>query len=185
MPTFSQPGQLGSVAPEFSLPGVDGKTYQLSDFQGARALVISFMCNHCPYVIATQGRMNQLAKEYASQGVRWLGINSNDAQKYPEDRFEQMKIRAQEQGFVFPYLRDETQEVARAYGAVCTPEFYLYTPRDAEWVLQYQGRLDDNWKDESSVTRHDLREAIDRVLAGQAPVSDQKPAMGCSIKWKV
>ena len=184
MPTYSQPVQLGSTAPDFALPGVDDRIYRLSDFQGGRALVIAFICNHCPYVIATQGRMNRLAAEYAEHGVRWLGINSNDAQKYPDDSFEQMKVRAKSQGFVFPYLRDETQEVARAYGAVCTPEFYVYVPRGDRWVLEYQGRLDDNWKDESAVSRSELREALDRVLAGNPPVEDQKPAIGCSIKWK-
>ncbi len=184
MPTYSQPIQLGSTAPEFSLPGVDGRTYRLSDFQGAKALVIAFICNHCPYVIATQGRMNRLASEFAEQGVKWLGINANDAQKYPDDSFEQMKARALEQGFVFPYLRDETQEVARAYGAACTPEFYVYTPREGRWVLEYQGRLDDHWKDESAVTRQELREALECIVSGKLPSPDQKPAIGCSIKWK-
>lgn len=185
MPTYSQLGQLGSIAPDFALPGVDDRIYRLADFKGARALVITFMCNHCPYVIATQDRFNRLAAEYAQRGVRWIGINANDAQKYPDDSFEQMKIRAQEQSFAFPYLRDETQEVARAYGAVCTPEFYVYVPQGENWVLQYQGRLDDSWKDESAVTREDLREALDSILQGRLPSADQKPAIGCSIKWKI
>ena len=184
MPTFSQPIQMGTAAPDFALPGVDDRVYRLSDFQGARALVIAFICNHCPYVIATQGRMNRLASEYAALGVRWVGINSNDAERYPDDGFDQMKVRAREQGFVFPYLRDETQEVARAFGAVCTPEFYVYVPRDGKWVLHYQGRIDDSWKDEAAVTRYELRDALDRALAGQEPASEQKPAIGCSIKWK-
>jgi peroxiredoxin len=183
-PTFSEPGQLGSKAPHFLLPGVDGKVVQLSDFQDARVLVVAFICNHCPYVIATQGRVNQLAKDYLKHGVRWVGINSNDEIRYPEDNFEKMKARSQEQGFVFPYLRDETQEVARAFGAVCTPEFYVYLPEAGQWILKYQGRLDDSWKDESKVTQRELANAIEALLAGRDPSPDQKPAIGCSIKWK-
>lgn len=183
-PTFSEPAQLGSIAPHFSLPGVDGKVHSLSDFKDAKVLVVAFMCNHCPYVIATQGRMNHLAKEYSSRGVQWIGINSNDSSRYPEDRFEMMKVRAQEQGFVFPYLRDESQEVARSFGAVCTPEFYVYTPEQGQFKLKYQGRLDDNWKDESAVTQRELAHAIEALLAGKEPSPEQKPAIGCSIKWK-
>jgi peroxiredoxin len=176
---------LGTIAPDFALPGVDGRVYRLSDFQSAKVLVVAFICNHCPYVIAIQGRMNRLAAEYGAKGVQWVGINSNDSERYPEDGFEQMKARAREQGYVFPYLRDETQEVARVYGAVCTPEFYVYLARGNQWLLQYQGRVDDSWKDESAVTRQELREALDRALAGDTPVVDQKPAIGCSIKWKL
>jgi peroxiredoxin len=184
-PTFSDPTPLGSVAPQFKLPGVDGKTYDLPHFADAKALVIAFMCNHCPYVIAVQGRINELAKEYEARGVRLVGINSNDATRYPDDNFEAMKLRAKEQGYVFPYLRDETQEVAQAYGAVCTPEFYVYRPTEAgKFVLKYKGRLDDSWKDETAVTRRELAMALDAILANQEPISDQKPAMGCSIKWK-
>jgi peroxiredoxin len=184
-PTYSESGKLGSLAPHFSLPATDGKQYSLSDFQGAKALVVVFMCNHCPYVIAVLDRLNRLVKSTLPQGVQWVGINSNDAVKYPDDSFEAMKARAEEKQFAFPYLYDETQEVARAFGAVCTPEFYLYAPTSlGQWTLKYQGRLDDQWKDESAVQRQELAEAIGQVLKGKDPELDQKPAMGCSIKWK-
>jgi len=184
MALYSDPAKLGSTAPDFTLPGVDGKTHRLSDFRNSQALVVVFMCNHCPYVIATQGRINTLAREYASRQVQFIAINSNDSVRYPDDSFDQMKVRAQEQNFSFPYLHDESQAVARAYGAVCTPEFYLYGLSSGEFTLQYRGRMDDNWKDESAVTRRDLALALDEVLAGKLPDSDQKPSMGCSIKWK-
>ena len=181
---YSEQGKLGSKAINFKLPGVDGKTYELSDFKNSRALVIAFMCNHCPYVQAIDDRMNSLARASLLRGVSWVGINSNDTVKYPSDSFEEMKKRAQAKGFVFPYLLDSTQEVAKAYGAVCTPEFYIYAPQAGQFILKYLGRFDDNWKDESAVKRHELQQALEAILNGQEPDSDQKPAMGCSIKWK-
>ena len=182
---YSTQNKLGSAAPAFRLPGVDGNFHQLSDYKNAKAIVVVFMCNHCPYVIAVQARINALAKEYSARNIQFLAVNSNDSIRYPDDGFEAMKVRAKEENFAFPYLWDETQEVARAYGAVCTPEFYLYkvNPNGAT-CLDYQGRLDDSWKDEAKVTHSDLRLAIEDVLAGKKPSSDQKPAMGCSIKWK-
>ena len=184
-PTYSESGKLGSIAPHFSLPATDGKSYSLKDFQGAKGLVVVFMCNHCPYVIAVLDRLNRLVERTLPQGIRWVGINSNDALKYPDDSFEAMKVRATEKRFAFPYLYDETQEVARAFGAVCTPEFYLYAPHSSgQWVLKYQGRLDDHWKDESAVQREELAQAIDQVLEGRDPAPEQNPAMGCSIKWR-
>ncbi len=190
-PVYSDLTPLGSEALDFKLLGIDGKTYKWNDFRSARACVIAFICNHCPYVIAIQGRLNTLAQEYGSRGVQVIAINSNDAIRYPEDCFEAMQVRSQEQGFVFPYLWDETQEVARAYGAVCTPEFYLYSSqdqgegeKDRKWFLKYKGRLDDHWKDEKAVTRRELAMALDDVLEGREPLFEQKPAMGCSIKWK-
>ena len=187
--TYSEAGKLGQQAQSFQLPGVDGRVYSLNDFSGAKVLVIVFMCNHCPYVIATRSRINQLAKDYAAQGVSFVGISSNDAERYPSDGFEEMKTLAQKEGFAFPYLYDETQEVAKAYGAVCTPEFYAYSPesvnnQDRKWILKYLGRLDDSWKDEKAVTRRELAEALDQILKGENPSADQKPALGCSIKWK-
>lgn len=113
-----------------------------------------------------------------------MGINSNDAVRYPDDSLEAMKVRAQQQGYVFPYLQDATQEVARAYGAVCTPEFYVYANRSGSFVLEYLGRLDDSWKEEAAVKRRELALALDEILAGRSPQTEQKPAMGCSIKWK-
>ena len=185
--TYSKPIGMGTEAPNFKLRGVDDRFHSLSDFRESKALVVVFMCNHCPYVIAIQGRLNHLAKEYQARGVQFIGINSNDPVRYPDDSFEEMKVRAKEQGFVFPYLQDDTQEVARAYGAVCTPEFYAFGPAaavDGSRSLQYQGRLDDSWKNEAGVTRRELALALDAILAGKPPVADQKPAMGCSIKWK-
>jgi peroxiredoxin len=185
--TYSEPGALGTPAPDFSLPGVDGRTHRLSDQADAPAVVVVFMCNHCPYVIAVQDRINALAREYAGRGVRVLGINSNDPVKYPDDNFEAMRARATEQGYVFPYLQDATQETARAYGAVCTPDFYLLEPSSAagQFVVSYRGRMDDNWRKPEAVKTRDLAAAIDRVLAGQpVPAEDQFSSMGCSIKWK-
>ncbi|MEO5969660.1 MAG: thioredoxin family protein [Bdellovibrionia bacterium] len=183
-PTHSTKGTLGSVAPDFKLPCVDGDTYQLSDFKNSKAIVVVFMCNHCPYVIAVQDRINALAQEYSVRDVQFLGINSNDSVQYPDDNFEAMKVRAKEENYTFPYLWDESQEVAKAYGAVCTPEFFVYSVTNGVTALEYKGRLDDSWKDESKVTRQDLQMALEDILDGKKPDPDQKPAMGCSIKWK-
>ena len=183
--TYSKQDELGKPAPDFVLKGVDGKTYRLDDFKNSKALVIVFMCNHCPYVIATQGRINALAKKYAPRGVGFIGINSNDAIRYPQDSFEEMVNRAREQGFVFPYLVDENQEVAKAYDAACTPDPYVYETSGEQFLLRYRGQIDDNWKDEKAATRHDLAEALDAILTGKPVSTDQKPAMGCSIKWKL
>jgi peroxiredoxin len=182
--TYSEAGTVGTKAPDFQLPGVDGKIYQLGDFRGAKALVVVFMCNHCPYVIAVQERINRLAKDYASKGVWLIGINSNDSVKYPADNFEAMKTRAKEQGYVFPYLHDRSQSVARAYGAVCTPDIYVYQSEvSGDFICKYRGRIDDQWKDESQVKSRDLAQALDALVAGRDPSPEQLPSMGCSIKW--
>ncbi|MFQ5329604.1 MAG: thioredoxin family protein [Thermodesulfobacteriota bacterium] len=172
---------LRTEAHDFSLRGVDGQEYTLDSFSDRNILIIVIMCNHCPYIKATIGRFVALQHEYEKRGVQLVGINSNDDVNYPEDSFENMKTFARESGINFPYLRDDTQEVARAYDAVCTPDIYLY---GQERRLLYRGRLDDNWQDESAVTRRDLKSAIDAALAGQDPPSEQHPSMGCSIKWK-
>jgi peroxiredoxin len=182
--TSSLPDSLGRNAPDFALPGVDGRMYSLSDFREARALVIVFMCNHCPYVQAVDDRLNALAKEYASRGMCLIGISSNDPVAYPDDSFEEMRKRAKLKGYVFPYLFDETQEVARAYGAVCTPDIYAFENVGGEFLLRYRGRLDDSWKDPSQVRARDLARAVDCILEGQPVPADQKASMGCSIKWK-
>jgi peroxiredoxin len=181
--TYSKSSQLGATAPEFSLPGVDGKTYRLKDYTKNPAVLVIFMCNHCPYVQAVRDRINDLAKDYMPKGVAVLAINSNDAKRYPDDGFEAMREASDEHGFVFPYLFDETQEVAKAYDAVCTPEFYAYRG-GGSLTLAYHGRLDDNWKDPTAVTKKDLAEALDAILAGKQPSKDQIASMGCSIKWK-
>jgi peroxiredoxin len=170
---------LGSPCPPFALPGVDGRVHTQDDFT-APALLLAVMCNHCPYVQAVDGRINDLARAFAGR-CDVVGINPNDAEAYPEDSFEAMQARAARLGFVFPYLHDPDQAVARALGAVCTPDFFLY---DGQRRLAYRGRLDDNWKDAAAVSKEDLREAIEDLLRGFPPDGPQKPSMGCSIKWK-
>lgn len=167
-------------APDFTLPGVDGKTYRLSEFK-QEVIVVLFICNHCPYVQAIEDRMIQLARDYASKSVQFMGICSNDPTDYPQDRPEALKKRWREKNYGFPYLIDETQESARAYGAVCTPDLFVF---DKDRNLAYHGQLDDNWKEPSKVTHHDMRDALDALLAGKQPSQNQTPSMGCSIKWK-
>lgn len=182
--TYSIPMKPGTPAPNFSLPGVDGKIYTLDHFKNSKALIVIFMCNHCPYVVATQGRINELAKKYGPKGISLVGINSNDATEYPDDSFEEMKKRAREEGFNFPYLHDETQEVAKQYDAACTPDPYIFEQVKGQFLLRYHGRIDDNWKDEKAVTRRELATALDAILAGSPVDPEQKPALGCNIKWK-
>lgn len=172
---------LGFKAPDFSLSGVDGKTYRLADFEAARALLIVFTCNHCPYAMAIEDRLITLHREFQGRGLATALINSNDAANYPEDSFPNMQRRAREKNYPFPYLYDEAQSVARAYAAACTPDPFLF---DAQGRLAYRGRIDDNWKDPDRVTRHDLRQALEAVLNGSAPGSNQMASMGCAIKWK-
>ena len=170
---------LGSPCPDFALPGVDGKVWQRDDFR-APALLVVVMCNHCPYVQAVDGRINALAKAFAGR-CDVVGISANDAEAYPEDNFDAMRTKASTLGFAFPYLFDEAQAVAKAFGAVCTPDFFLY---DKDRKLRYRGRLDDNWQDAARVTRQELRLAIEALLSGQPVPEPQRPSMGCSIKWK-
>jgi thiol-disulfide isomerase/thioredoxin len=148
---------------------------------GGPLLVVIFTCNHCPYAQALEPRFIELQRDYAARGVRLCGINPNDERAYPEDNLAKMQERAKQHGWNFPYLRDEPQQVARAYDAACTPDIFLF---DAERKLVYNGRLDDNWKEPSKVRDRDLRNAIDRTLAGQPVDFDVHPALGCSIKWK-
>ncbi len=173
---------LGTSAPDFSLVNVDGQTVSLSDFDDAPALLVIFMCNHCPYVIHVADHLAQLGQEYMARGLAVVGINSNDVASYPADSPEQMVAEAEERGYVFPYLYDETQEVAQAYQADCTPDFFLF---DKNKKLVYRGQLDSSRPDSGiPVTGEDLRLAIDTVLSGQTPSEDQTPSLGCNIKWK-
>ncbi|HMO49681.1 MAG TPA: thioredoxin family protein [Kiritimatiellia bacterium] len=172
---------LGASAPDFSLPGTDGQTYRLASFQEAKLLVISFTCNHCPYAKGVEDRFVRLAKTYQPKGIGFLAISANDAANYPDDSFENMKRRAAEKGFCFPYLYDEPQTTAKAYGAVCTPHIFVF---DHERKLIYEGRIDDNWQNEAAVKAHDLHDALDAALAGQPVPRPQTNPMGCSIKWK-
>jgi len=176
------PGLLpGAKAPDFSLPGIDGKPYSLASFKGKPLVVVFFTCNHCPYVQAWESRFVEVQRDYASKGVQLVGINSNDETKYPEDDTAHMKERAQDHGYNFPYLRDESQTVAEAWGPVATPDFYVL---DKDRVIRYRGRLDDNHKDANAVTLRYLRDALDDLLAGKAPRVALTPPFGCSIKWK-
>ncbi|MBI5202788.1 MAG: thioredoxin family protein [Elusimicrobia bacterium] len=169
------------TAPDFSLPGVDGKTYALASFKDAKALVVVFSCNHCPYVQAYEGRMIELQKDYAARGVRLVAINSNDAVNYPDDSFDAMKARAEELGFNFPYLHDESQQAAKAYGATHTPHLFVFGP---DRRLAYTGKIDDNWQEPAKVTKRFLRDALEDLLAGKPVREPETHAIGCTIKWK-
>lgn len=169
--------QVGDEAPDFALMGIDGATHRLADYKG-KAFLIIFMCNHCPFVKQKFDTINELAKR---DGLVVIGINPNDAETHPEDSFEKMVELAREKGFVFDYLRDETQEVAKAYGAVCTPDPFLF---DGEKRLAWQGRIDDALQLNAEATQHDMAEAIEAVLAGKPVDKPFLPSMGCNIKWK-
>ena len=173
---------LGTPAPGFSLVNVDGKTVALADFAEAPALLVIFMCNHCPYVIHVADHLALLAQEYMARGVAVVGISANDVGSYPADSPEQMVAEAEGRGYPFPYLYDETQDVAKAYRAACTPDFFLF---DGDRKLVYRGQLDSS-RPESGipVTGKDLRAALDAVLSGKALTEDQTPSLGCNIKWK-
>ena len=180
--TASTMATLGSNAPDFSLINVDGRTVSLSDFAGSKGLLVIFMCNHCPFVKHVAGELTRLANDYLPKGLAIVGINSNDAATHPEDSPERMVHEVEERGYPFPYLYDETQEVAQAYKAACTPDFFLY---DARQRLVYRGQLDDSRPSNGlPVTGRDLRAAIDAVLAGKSVPAPQKPSLGCNIKWK-
>lgn len=186
--TYSQSIPFGEKAPDFSLPGIDGKTYSLASFTDKKILVMIFMCNHCPYVQACWDRFVNLQNEFGPRGVQFIGINANDSDGYPEDSFEKMKEYAAEKGQNFPYLRDESQKTAKAYDAVCTPDIFVYERAHGasanELILAYHGRIDDNWKEPEKVTKRELAEALEALLQNKKPSPDQKPSMGCSIKWK-
>ncbi len=171
---------IGAVAPDFNLPGVDGDNYSLKSFADKSVLVVIFSCNHCPYVKAYEDRMIAIAADYRGRGVGIVAINANETTNHPEDTFEKMVVRAKEKRFNFPYLRDETQEVAGAFGAHYTPEIFLL---DSNRQLRYTGKIDDNWQDPSAVKVRFLRDALDAVLAGKPVLSPETHAIGCTIKW--
>jgi peroxiredoxin len=174
---------LGTPAPEFSLPdAISGRTVSLAEFANAQALLVVFMCNHCPYVKHVADQMAQLVREYQERGVAVVGINANDAAEYPEDSPENMAQEAERRGYTFAYLYDETQEVAKAYQAACTPDFYVF---DRDHHLAYRGQMDDSRPGNGvPVTGQDLRRALDAVLAGRPVPHNQRPSLGCNIKWK-
>ncbi len=173
---------FGADAPDFRLPGVDGRTWSLRECAGEKGLLVMFICNHCPYVKAVIDRIIRDVRELQGLGVNGVAIMSNDPSEYGEDSFDNMRLIAERMDFPFPYLFDESQEVARAYGAVCTPDFFGY---NADFELQYRGRLDESRKEAADPTvRRDLFEAMKQIAeTGQGP-REQIPSMGCSIKWR-
>lgn len=170
----------GTAAPDFSLPGVDGRTWTLADFVDAPILVVLFTCNHCPYVTGSEERMLAFQNEYAPRGLRMVGINSNWTQNHPNDSFDHMVTHAKDAGLNFPYLRDESQDVARAYGAQRTPHYFVF---GADRRLAYSGRMDDSPRDASKAMTRELRDAVDALLAGQPVPVAVTDAIGCNVKW--
>jgi len=181
-PTSSTMAPLGMIAPAFHLPDLSGKMVSLDDFRSAPALLVAFICSHCPFVKHVRSHFAELAREYQKRGVAVVAISSNDIAAWPDDTPEKMAEESTSVGYSFPYLFDETQEVAKAYRAACTPDFYLF---DRERRLVYRGQMDDSRPSNNvPVTGSDLRRALDSVLAGRPVPADQKPSVGCNIKWK-
>lgn len=174
---------LGTLAPDFALPDVvSGQTVRLAEAKSDKATVVMFICNHCPYVKHVNGQLVALANNYQPKGVAFIAISSNDVENYPQDSPEKMKEAAETLGYPFPYLFDETQDVARAYDAACTPDFFIF---DDQMKLVYRGQLDGSRPGNTvPVTGADVRSALDAVLAGESPAAVQVPSMGCNIKWK-
>ncbi len=174
--------KLGTQAPDFTLPDCEGNTVSLSDFKDAKALLVMFICNHCPFVVHVADELAKLGKDYQGKGVAIVAIGPNNIETHPQDGPDKMKEEKAKRGYTFPYLYDETQAVAKAYSAACTPDFFLF---DGDQKLVYRGQLDDSRPNSGiPVTGQDLRAALDAVLAGKAAPEDQKPSMGCNIKWK-
>jgi peroxiredoxin len=174
--------ELGTIAPDFDLEDPGGKRWSRDACRGERGLVVMFICNHCPFVKHIREELASIGREYASRGVGVVAISSNDVDNYPDDSPAKMGEEASEAGYTFPYLYDATQEVAKAYRAACTPDFYVF---DADMKLVYRGQLDDSRPGNGiAVTGSDLRGAIEALLTGSAPQADQKPSIGCNIKWK-
>jgi len=173
---------LGTSAPDFYLPDTEGNMVSMGDFKNAPILLVIFMCNHCPFVKHILSVMVELIKDYQAKGVAVVGINSNDVESFPEDSLEMMTKVAKRAGFTFPYLYDETQEVAKAYRAACTPDFFLF---DSQRALVYRGQMDDSRPgNDIPITGVDLKAAMDALLKGRLVAREQKPSMGCNIKWK-
>ena len=173
---------LGTQAPDFSLPDTDGNKISLESFPEAKGYLVIFMCNHCPYVVHLKEHLATLTREYIKKGIAVFGINSNDFSKYPEDSPYKMKIDKNRYDYLFPYLLDETQQIAKQYDAACTPDFFLF---DRNKKLVYRGQYDDSRPgNKIPITGHDLRTALDGVLADSTINPDQRPSMGCNIKWR-
>ena len=172
---------LGTKAPDFSLPNIDGSTVSLGDFASSKGLLVVFMCNHCPFVKHLRTQLAEFANEYQAKGLAVVGISSNDVANYPDDSPEKMAAEAADAGYTFPYLYDASQSVAKAYKAACTPDFFLF---DGDMALAYRGQFDDSRPgNEKPITGADLRTAADKVLAGEEVSHEQTHAIGCNIKW--
>ncbi|MBI4176447.1 MAG: thioredoxin family protein [Candidatus Aenigmarchaeota archaeon] len=171
----------GDKAPDFSLRGIDGKTYSLKNFHGKKAVLVVFMCNHCPYVKHKIGTIVSLHKEFRDKDVAVIGINSNDPLEYPEDNLDGMRKFSKERNITFPYLVDETQETAKAYGATCTPDPFLL---DSSLRLAYHGRFDDALEPGTTAKTQEMKEAIQQLLSGKQVTIQERPSLGCNIKWK-
>lgn len=178
--TFTPFPDIGNSSPFFDLLATDGKRYNSKDIPANTPFVVMFICNHCPYVKAIEDRLITLGHDLKKQNVPVFAICANDAESHPEDSFENLKKRAEEKSYPFPYLYDSTQEVAKAFGAVCTPDFFVY---DRSHKLAYRGRLDDSWKDEAKVSKRELYNAVQDLLNGPDIQLEQTASMGCSIKW--
>ena len=179
--TYSYNADLNRNCPDFSLLSVDDKKYCLKDFADCKVLLVAFICNHCPYVMAIEDRLIDLAKKYPKDQFQMIAICSNDRKSYPDDSKENLYKRWQEKNYGFVYLVDESQQIAKNFGALCTPDFFLY---DQNRKLKYQGQLDDNWKDESLVKERSMEKAIDLLIQDKKINFITKPSLGCSIKWK-
>ena len=172
--------EIGNNCPDFSLPTVDGKAYARKDIPAGSPFVVMFICNHCPYVQAIEDRLIDLGRDLKKQNIPVIAICSNDELSHPEDSFENLKKRALEKSYSFVYLHDKSQKTAKDFGAVCTPDFFVY---DKNHKLAYRGRLDDAWKDPQKVTQRELYQAVLELAEGKTLTSQQTPSMGCSIKW--
>jgi peroxiredoxin len=173
--------ELGTQAPDFSLPDTQGNTVSLSDFAGSKALVVIFMCNHCPFVVHIREAVAALGRDYQPKGVAIVGINSNDVATHPGDAPDKMKAEKAAAGYTFAYLFDQTQQVAQAYRAACTPDIFAF---DGDCRLAYRGQFDDSRPGNGTASGADLRDALDAILAGRTVPADQTPSIGCNIKWK-
>ncbi len=181
--TYTPPVELNTKLPQFSGLSTSGKNITQNDFSQKKALVVMFICNHCPYVLAIEDRLISLAQRYQKMGVEFIAISSNDPKDYPEDSYENLKLRADEKKYPFAYIFDEAQSIAKSFSAVCTPDLFLYKNETSELALFYRGRLDDSWKSPDKVSKEDLSAAIDLALNNRPPPKEQIPSMGCSIKW--
>ena len=174
----------GQVASDFKLKNIDGKMVSMADYKNAKGFIVTFTCNHCPYAKAYEDRIIALNNKYAAKGYPVIAINPNDAVQYPEDDFSSMKLRAKEKNFTFPYLHDESQDVARAYGAIKTPHIFIVQKENQQFIVKYIGAIDDNWEDATAVKEKYVENALDALLKGQPVAVANTKAIGCGVKWK-